>query len=96
MVVVAFAPDEEEEDLLWPLPLTQAFATGSGEVGMMLEAIMFFAIIPVMIRLLFVLCLFYLAGGRGFCMYCLLHHVLCNIPALALFVVCLLLLSQLS
>ena len=49
MVVVVFAPDEEEEDLLWPLPLTQAFATGSGEVGMMLEAIMFFAIIPVML-----------------------------------------------
>ena len=50
MVVVVFAPDEEEEDLLW-LPLPQAFAAGSGEVGMMLEAIMFFL-------LLFLLCSF--------------------------------------
>ena len=47
-MVTVFAPDEEE-DLLWPLPLPPAFAAGSGEVGMMLEAIMFFAIIPVML-----------------------------------------------
>ena len=73
MVVVVFAPDEEEEDLLW-LPLPQAFAAGSGEVGMMLEAIMFFLLLFLLCSFALCLCLFYFRariGWRGASMVCL-------------------------